>query len=197
MGVAEGDGSAVRRLGEKRTTYNIKMITKSIDLPDPESLKVQELTIGLPALRAGAFHCGKQCENVNNEFMLCRQEEKDPRKCIDEGKAVTSCALGFFRQVKKSCLEEFNQYANCLDKSSKDVAYKHCRNTQAIFDKCVLENMDIERPDFGYFCRPKVHETTRPKPEGDAPLEFPDAPVPLPDTDRKEAKHGSRFHWMT
>merc|ERR1739838_681233 len=78
-----------------RQTFNTKMITKDNYLPDPESLKVQELTIGLPALRAGAFHCGKQCENPNNEFMLCRQEEKDPRKCIEEGKAVTSCALTF------------------------------------------------------------------------------------------------------
>lgn len=50
--------------------------------------------------------------------MLCRKELEDPRKCISEGKAVTSCALEFFRKVKKSCFKEFTQYTNCLDKSS-------------------------------------------------------------------------------
>ena len=56
--------------------------------------------------------------------MLCSKEERDPRKCISEGKEVTACALEFFRKVKKSCLEEFNQYASCLDKSSRDLRYE-------------------------------------------------------------------------
>lgn len=55
--------------------------------------------------------------------MLCRQELDDPRKCIEEGKAVTNCALNFFRKVKTSCHEEFQQYANCLDKSSTDFQF--------------------------------------------------------------------------
>lgn len=50
--------------------------------------------------------------------MLCRKELGDPRFCLKEGKAVTSCALNFFRQVKKSCADEFMQYAECVDKSS-------------------------------------------------------------------------------
>lgn len=56
--------------------------------------------------------------------MLCKAELKDPRKCINEGKAVTSCAFEFFRKVKKSCAEEFVQHANCLDKSSGDLHFK-------------------------------------------------------------------------
>jgi hypothetical protein len=58
------------------------------------------------------------------EFMLCRRELKDPRKCISEGKAVTSCALDFFRNVKKTCSKEFTQYANCLDKSSTKLEFE-------------------------------------------------------------------------
>lgn len=58
------------------------------------------------------------------EFMLCRKELNDPRKCIDEGKAVTSCALEFFRKVKKTCFKEFTQYANCLDKSSTKLEFE-------------------------------------------------------------------------
>lgn len=58
------------------------------------------------------------------EFSLCRQENNDPRKCLDEGKAVTACSLNFFRQVKKSCAQEFTQFANCLEKSSSDFSFE-------------------------------------------------------------------------
>jgi hypothetical protein len=58
------------------------------------------------------------------EFMLCRKELDDPRKCIGEGRAVTSCALEFFRKVKKTCFKEFTQYANCLDKSSTKLEFE-------------------------------------------------------------------------
>jgi NADH dehydrogenase (ubiquinone) 1 alpha subcomplex subunit 8 len=50
--------------------------------------------------------------------MLCKLEEDDPRRCINEGKSVTACTLDFFKQLKKHCKEEFNQYYNCIDKSS-------------------------------------------------------------------------------
>lgn len=56
--------------------------------------------------------------------MLCRSELSDPRKCLEEGRAVTSCALEFFRKVKKTCADEFTQYATCLDKSSGDLNFK-------------------------------------------------------------------------
>lgn len=56
--------------------------------------------------------------------MLCKKELDDPRKCLAEGRAVTACALDFFRMVKKTCYEEFSQYSNCLDKSSGDLNYK-------------------------------------------------------------------------
>lgn len=72
--------------------------------------------------------------------MLCRKELDDPRKCIAEGKAVTACALEFFRQVKKTCHAEFTQYATCLDKSSGDLSYKqwvkidfNCQNIFKLF----------------------------------------------------------------
>lgn len=56
--------------------------------------------------------------------MLCRDELKDPRKCLKEGKAVTDCTYRFFCELKKNCCTEFEQYANCLFKSSSDYGYK-------------------------------------------------------------------------
>lgn len=38
-------------------------ITHEIELPSEEELTVPELNLSGPALRAGAFHMGKYCEN--------------------------------------------------------------------------------------------------------------------------------------
>lgn len=125
--------------------------------------------------------------------MLCRDELKDPRKCLKEGRDVTSCTFDFFRLIKKSCHAEFTQYANCLDKSSSDLHFKHCRNTQNVFDKCVLENLKIERPGYGYFTRAQVHATDRPKPPQREKPVYTDIPDSLPDdAPRPPAKYGSR-----
>lgn len=125
--------------------------------------------------------------------MLCRAELDDPRKCLKEGRDVTNCSLDFFRKIKKTCHAEFAQYARCLDRSSSDLNYKHCRNTQNIFDKCVLEHWNIERPGYGYFCRVQVHDTARPKPPEPEKKVYPDTPPGLPDDyERRPAPYGAR-----
>ncbi|CAK1548819.1 unnamed protein product [Leptosia nina] len=173
-------------------------ITNDVVLPEDSELTVQEVDLSTSTLRAGSFHLGKYCEQVNNEFMLCRFEEKDPRKCLNEGKAVTACTLEFFRKVKKTCLAEFNQYAHCIDKSSGDMGLKHCRKTQGVFDQCMLEKLNLERPSFGYFTEARVHATTRPKPPVEEKAVYPDATPALPeDAEKKPPRYGSRFYWMT
>ncbi|KAI5638073.1 hypothetical protein NE865_09194 [Phthorimaea operculella] len=174
------------------------VVTADVHLPTEEELTVKEVNLSSATLHAGSFHLGKYCENVNNEFMLCRFEEGDPRKCINEGKAVTACTYEFFRKVKSACLDEFNQYANCVDKSSGDYSLKYCRKTQGVFDGCMLEKLKIERPDFGYFTEARVHNTKRPKPLPEPKAVYPDATPALPETaEKKPARFGSRFYWMT
>ncbi|XP_026490567.1 NADH dehydrogenase [ubiquinone] 1 alpha subcomplex subunit 8 [Vanessa tameamea] len=174
------------------------VLTNDVVLPEESELTVEEVNLSTATLRAGSFHLGKYCEKANNEFMLCRIEEQDPRKCINEGKVVTACTLDFFRKVKKACVAEFNQYANCLDKSSGDFGLQHCRKTQGVFDKCMLENLNLERPPFGYFCEARVHDTKRPKPAVEEKAVYPDATPTLPDdAERKPARFGSRLYWMT
>lgn len=55
------------------------VFTKETQLPTYAELEVEEVPLGGPYLKAGAFHLGKYCETTNNEFMLCRQETNDPR----------------------------------------------------------------------------------------------------------------------
>lgn len=126
--------------------------------------------------------------------MLCREEEKDPRKCLNQGKDVTNCSFEFFRLIKKSCHAEFTQYAQCLDKSSADMGYKHCRNTQNVYDKCVLDNLKLERPGYGYFCRAQIVDAKRPKPVEPPQKVYEGVPQFLPDdVEKPPAKYGGRM----
>ena len=56
--------------------------------------------------------------------MLCRIEEKDPRVCLREGKAVTACGVEFFNKVKGSCAESFTKYWKCLDNGGAQMEHK-------------------------------------------------------------------------
>lgn len=42
------------------------VITSSVNLPSEEELTVPELNVSTSALRAGAFHLGKHCEDIQN-----------------------------------------------------------------------------------------------------------------------------------
>lgn len=172
-----------------------------VPLPTYQELEVEEITLGAPTLKAGAFHLGKYCEEKNDEFMLCRQEE-GRAKCINEGKEVTACTMEFFRKLKKSCSKELKNYANCIDQSSVRYTYAPCRKTQEQFDNCVLENLGIERPIYWYYSRPRVFESKiRPEPAPEKEIEFPDRPVaPIPEEglpDPIPGKMNSRYWFFT
>jgi NADH dehydrogenase (ubiquinone) 1 alpha subcomplex subunit 8 len=51
------------------------------------------------------------------EFMLCKAEENDPRKCLEYNKKLSFCANEFFHKVKENCSISFTNYWKCLDKS--------------------------------------------------------------------------------
>uniref|UniRef100_A0A7R9IEL3 NADH dehydrogenase [ubiquinone] 1 alpha subcomplex subunit 8 n=1 Tax=Timema tahoe TaxID=61484 RepID=A0A7R9IEL3_9NEOP len=75
--------------------------------------------------------------------------------------------------------------------------YSRCRNTQSVFDACVLNNLNLERPPFDYYNQVRVHVSPRPKPPPPKPDVFPDPTPKLPDDyPREPAKYGSRFHWL-
>ena len=56
--------------------------------------------------------------------MLCSAEEKDPRKCVSEGRDVTKCGVEFFQKVKESCGDSFTRYWKCMDNAGFDMSYK-------------------------------------------------------------------------
>ena len=56
--------------------------------------------------------------------MLCFAEEKDPRKCLNEGKEVTRCGIDFYQKVREHCAEEFTKYWKCVDYGSFDMSLR-------------------------------------------------------------------------
>ncbi|NP_001232561.1 NADH dehydrogenase [ubiquinone] 1 alpha subcomplex subunit 8 [Taeniopygia guttata] len=117
-------------------------------VPPLEELDVQEVAVSSAVLKAAAHHYGSQCDRPNKEFMLCRWKEKDPRKCLREGRQVNQCAIDFFRSIRTHCAEPFTAYWTCIDNSSQQ-ELRRCRKQQAAFHSCVLDKLGWVRPDLG------------------------------------------------
>merc|ERR1712223_64279 len=123
---------------------------------------VEEVPLGAPYLKAGGTYLGKYCEPQNNEFMLCRLETNDPSKCLADGRAVTNCTNEFFRK------------------------------TQAAFDACMKQNLNMDRPHYAYHTMAKIHDTTRPRPVEERPkwLDDPRGAYGRPDVLPKDFPRG-------
>lgn len=61
--------------------------------PMPSSQpKVDELGVTSAPLKSASFFIGEHCKEVNEDFMLCKNENRDPAHCLKEGRRVTRCA---------------------------------------------------------------------------------------------------------
>jgi len=140
-------------------------LSNDLYLPTYDDLRTPELKVSYPTLKAASSYLGKFCDFQSKEFMLCRDEYKDPRKCLDEGKELTMCGIEFYQNVKASkCYNAFKRYAHCIDRGDMNVGFSPCRALQRVVDNCMLEELNIRRPEVGYFARPHVHQSKRPKP---------------------------------
>uniref|UniRef100_A0A8C4SJ03 NADH dehydrogenase [ubiquinone] 1 alpha subcomplex subunit 8 n=2 Tax=Erpetoichthys calabaricus TaxID=27687 RepID=A0A8C4SJ03_ERPCA len=171
-------------------------MTGGANIPTLDELNVQEVNVSSAVLKAAAHHLGSQCDKANKEFMLCRWEEKDPRKCLKEGKKVNECTLQFFRQLKMHCAEPFTEYWTCLDYSGS-AELRHCRKQQRAFDNCVLEKLGWERPDLGDLSKVTKVQTDRPMPENVYHSRPRPEPNPVIEGDLKPSKYGSRMFFWT
>ncbi|XP_039618739.1 NADH dehydrogenase [ubiquinone] 1 alpha subcomplex subunit 8 [Polypterus senegalus] len=171
-------------------------MTGGANVPTLEELNVQEVNVSSAVLKAAAHHLGSQCDKANKEFMLCRWEEKDPRKCLKEGKKVNECTLQFFRQLKMHCAEPFTEYWTCLDNSGS-AELRYCRKQQHAFDNCVLDKLGWERPNLGDLSKVTKVLTDRPMPENVYHSRPRPEPNPVIEGDLKPSKYGSRMFFWT
>lgn len=152
----------------------IKMtITDELKLPSDEEINHKVIPVTHNYMLSSAMWLGKYCDNQCKEYMLCRAEERDPRKCLAYGREVTDCGIEFFKKVKKTCRYELEWYTRCLDFTESEPRFISCRKEQAVFDGCMYEN-GFERAPFGYFQLLRVHDSKRPPPKKIVPI-FDDA----------------------
>jgi len=139
--------------------------TNETYLPTYEDLYVPPLNLTSSALKAGSHYFAQACDLQSKEFMLCRAEEKDPRKCLKYNKEVSKCANGFFFNVRKNCADSFTDYWKCLDNAPEgQMSYRFCRKTQQQFDACMKEKMNMDRQEVGYMSKVRLFNSDRPKP---------------------------------
>ncbi len=122
----------------------IKEENKMATSVNPQDLDVKELEVTSAVLMGGAHHFGSYCEKQNDAFMECRIEDKDPRKCLQEGKAVTQCAIDFFTKIKGSCNEEFTKHWTCLEYNNQ--TFSKCVKTEKVYSQCMLDKLNIQEP---------------------------------------------------
>lgn len=69
--------------------------TKFVDpTPAPADLPaVDEVGLTSAPLKSSSFFIGAYCRDYNEDFMLCKNENNDPKHCLREGRKVTRCAL--------------------------------------------------------------------------------------------------------
>ncbi|XP_063265742.1 NADH dehydrogenase [ubiquinone] 1 alpha subcomplex subunit 8 [Prinia subflava] len=164
-------------------------------VPPLEELDVPEVAVSSAVLKAAAHHYGSQCDRPNKEFMLCRWEEKDPRKCLREGRQVNQCALDFFRSIRTHCAEPFTAYWTCIDHTNQH-ELRRCRKQQAAFDSCVLDKLGWVRPDLGDLSKVTKVKTDRPLPENAYHSRPRPEPNPPTEGELKPSPFGSRlFFW--
>jgi len=113
-----------------------------VDKIEFKDLKVEELPATSSVLYGAAHHLGKFCEPEFKTYMQRRFDSKDPRTTLEEGKAVTQCALNFFKKMKQHCNKEFTEHWTCLDYNNQ--FYGECRKTQVKYDECVLKHFNLK-----------------------------------------------------
>uniref|UniRef100_A0A7M5V8N6 NADH dehydrogenase [ubiquinone] 1 alpha subcomplex subunit 8 n=2 Tax=Clytia hemisphaerica TaxID=252671 RepID=A0A7M5V8N6_9CNID len=113
-----------------------------VDRIEFKELETEEVPVTSAVLLGAAHHLGTYCNKDFTTFVQKRFETKDPRATLDEGKAVTNCALEFFRKLKAACNKEFTDHWTCLDYNNQ--YYGQCRKTQKVYDECVLKNLGLE-----------------------------------------------------
>ena len=59
-------------------------------------MEASEISYFGPYLMAASRVIGKTCDDVNNEFILCKAEYDNPIHCANIGRKVTKCALDVY-----------------------------------------------------------------------------------------------------
>ncbi|KAJ7739849.1 NADH dehydrogenase, alpha subcomplex, subunit 8 [Mycena metata] len=103
--------------------------------------KVEELGTTSAPLKSAAFFIGAYCKEYNEDFMLCKAENRDPKHCLKEGRRVTRCATDLITKMRENCLEQFESHWGCLELNNQE--YYRCRAPERALNSCVFEKLGL------------------------------------------------------
>ncbi|SGY67849.1 BQ5605_C004g02815 [Microbotryum silenes-dioicae] len=156
--------------------------------PMPSSIPhVDELGVTSAPLKSASFFIGEHCQKYNEDFMLCKAEDRNPEHCLKEGRKVTRCAQDLITKVRSTCLAEFNAHWECLERNNQvskiglpsppsraraeiDLRdwvsvqeFYLCRKPERVFNSCVFEKLKLAKNIPGSpEDKPQIHDKTWP-----------------------------------
>ncbi|KAJ1940524.1 ndufa8, NADH-ubiquinone oxidoreductase complex I 19kd subunit [Linderina macrospora] len=126
--------------------------------PPPADLPhVDEVgSTGAP-LKSASFFIGSVCQEYNEDFMLCKNEDRDPKHCLAEGRKVTRCAIDVLEKIQANCATEFRAHWQCLD--NKNQSFNKCRAPEKEYNACLFKALGWKKniPD-APANKPQIHE---------------------------------------
>ena len=97
-------------------------------LPWPKDVpKVDEVGTTSAPLKSIAFFFGQFCKLYNDDFMLCKNENRDPEHCLLEGRRVKRCAQDLYvdgsylriQKIGEQCGKEWDAHWECLEMNNQ------------------------------------------------------------------------------
>ncbi|KAJ1722983.1 ndufa8, NADH-ubiquinone oxidoreductase complex I 19kd subunit [Coemansia erecta] len=128
--------------------------------PPPSSLPhVDEIGSTSAPLKSASYFIGSVCKEYNEDFMLCKNESRDPAHCLQEGRKVTRCAISVLNKIEKECLDEFRAHWQCLDAKNQELG--KCRGPEKTYNACLFKAFGWNKivPDAPKN-KPQIHERT-------------------------------------
>ncbi|KAH9977625.1 Ndufa8, NADH-ubiquinone oxidoreductase complex I 19kd subunit [Lactifluus volemus] len=107
----------------------------------PSIPKVNEVGATSAPLKSAAFFIGAYCKEFNEDFMLCKSENREPAHCLKEGRRVTRCAIDLISKMRENCLQQFEEHWNCLEMNNQE--YAPCRKPERVLNKCMFEKLGL------------------------------------------------------
>merc|ERR1711939_837081 len=118
---------------------------------------VDELGVSSAPPKSAAFFLGAHCKDYNEDFMLCKQENRDPKHCLKEGRRVTRCAQDLIAKLRENCGTEFTKHWECLEMHNQQ--YERCRSVETPLNTCVFDKLGLRKDIPGSPAgKPQIHE---------------------------------------
>ncbi|KAF8214172.1 NADH dehydrogenase, alpha subcomplex, subunit 8 [Mycena galopus ATCC 62051] len=135
--------------------------TKEQAAAAPEMPKVAELGTTSAPLKSAAFFLGAYCKEYNEDFMLCKAENREPGHCLKEGRRVTRCATDLITKMRENCLAQFEAHWGCLEQNNQ--LYYRCRAEERPLNACMFDKLGLVKVIPGTpEGRKQIHEIENP-----------------------------------